>query len=124
MAANVTAIDALWRAYYRTFPPVLVVLADQTPTAARRRVQKTIALYRSDPSQDRYGNTPTTFTTLPELTAHGPFAPIFIPTEQPDHFTDCSTKHDPRSKKTMACTSRQRPCANRATAQAKRKVKT
>ena len=78
----------LWRAYYRTFPPVLVVLADQTATAARRRLQKTIALYRSDPSRGRYGTVPITFTTLPELTARGPFAPIFIPAEQPDHYTD------------------------------------
>ena len=78
----------LWRAYYRTFPPVLVVLADQTPAAARRRVQKTIALYRSDPSQARYGTVPIAFTALPELTARGPFAPIFIPAEQPDHYTD------------------------------------
>jgi hypothetical protein len=86
--ANDTPEGPLWRAYYRTFPPVLVVLADQTPAAARRRVQKTIALYRSDPSQGRYGTVPTSFTTLTELTARGPFAPIFIPAEQPDHFTD------------------------------------
>lgn len=86
--AKDTLEGPLWRAYYRTFPPVLVVLADQTPIAARRRVQKTIALYRSDPSQGRYGTVPTSFTTLPELAARGPFAPIFIPAEQPDHFTD------------------------------------
>jgi Replication-relaxation len=78
----------LWRAYYRTFPPVLVVLADQTPAAARRRVQKTIALYRSDPSQARYGTVPIAFTTLGELTARGPFAPVFIPADKPDHYTD------------------------------------
>jgi hypothetical protein len=64
------------------------VLADQTPAAARRRVQKTIALYRSDPSQARYGTVPIAFTALPELTARGPFAPIFIPADQPDHYTD------------------------------------
>jgi hypothetical protein len=78
----------LWRAYYRTFPPVLVVLADQTPKGARRRVQKTIALYRSDPSQARYGTVPIAFTTLPELTARGPFAPIFIPADEPGDFTN------------------------------------
>jgi hypothetical protein len=86
--SNHTPEGPLWRAYYRTFPPVLVVLADQTPAAARRRVQKTIALYRSDPSQGRYGTVPTSFTTLAELTARGPFAPIFIPAEQPDHYRD------------------------------------
>lgn len=86
--AKDTPEGPLWRAYYRTFPSVLVVLADQTPAAARRRVQKTIALYRSDPSQGRYGTVPIAFTTLPELTARGPFAPIFIPADKPDHFTD------------------------------------
>jgi Replication-relaxation len=91
----------LWRAYYRTFPPVLVVLADQTPAAARRRIQKTIALYRSDPSQGRYGTVPTSFTTLPELTARGPFAHIFIPAEQPDHYRDWlgnTHQHQPKGE--------------------------
>jgi protein involved in plasmid replication-relaxation len=99
--ANNTPEGPLWRAYYRTFPPVLVVLADQTPSAARRRVQKTIALYRSDPSQGRYGTVPTAFTTLPELTTRGPFAPIFIPAEQPDHFTDWlgdTHQHQPKGE--------------------------
>ena len=86
--SNHTPEGPLWRAYYRTFPPVLVVLADQTPAAARRRIQKTIALYRSDPSKGRYGTVPTSFTTLAELTARGPFAPIFIPAVQPDHYRD------------------------------------
>ncbi|MGA9284133.1 MAG: replication-relaxation family protein [Solirubrobacteraceae bacterium] len=91
----------LWRAYYRTFPPVLVVLADQTPAAARRRIQKTIALYRSDPSQGRYGTVPASFTTLPELTARGPFAPIFIPADKPDHYRDWlgnTHQHQPKGE--------------------------
>ncbi len=78
----------LWRTYYRTFPPVLVVLADQTADEARRRIQKTIALYRSDPARGQYGTVPISFTTLPELVALGPFAPIFISAEQPDHYQD------------------------------------
>jgi hypothetical protein len=100
-ASNDPVEGPLWRAYYRTFPQVLVVLADQTPAAARRRVQKTIALYRSDPSQARYGTVPIAFTALPQLTARGPFAPIFIPAEQPDHFTDWlgnTHPHQPKGK--------------------------
>ena len=58
------------------------------PDSSTKAGQKTIALYRSDPSQGRYGTVPTSFTTLAELTARGPFAPIFIPAQQPDHFTD------------------------------------
>jgi hypothetical protein len=99
--ANDAPEGPLWRAYYRTFPPVLVVLADQTPAAARRRVQKTIALYRSDPSQALYGTVPIAFTALPELTARGPFAPIFIPAERPDHYRDWlgnTHQHQPKGE--------------------------
>jgi hypothetical protein len=99
--AKDTPEGPLWRTYYRAFPQVLVVLADQTPAAARRRVQKTIALYRSDPSHSRHGTVPTSFTTLPELTARGPFAPIFIPAEQSDHFTDWlgdTRQHQPKGE--------------------------
>jgi hypothetical protein len=91
----------LWRAYYRTFPLVLVVLADQTPAAARRRVQKTIALYRSDPSRGRYGTVPASFTTLSELAARGPFAPIFISADKPDHYRDWfgnTHQHQPKGE--------------------------
>jgi hypothetical protein len=99
-SANDTPEGPLWRAYYRTFPPVLVVLADQTPAAARTRVQKTIALYRSDPGQGRYGTVPISFTTLPELAARGPFASIFISAEQPDHYQDwLGTTHNEPSRK-------------------------
>jgi hypothetical protein len=77
-----------WRVYYRTFPTVLVVLADQTPVAARRRIQRVIALYRTDPQHATYGTVPTLFVTLAELILRGPFAPIFISIEQPEHYQD------------------------------------
>jgi hypothetical protein len=78
----------LWRAYYRAFPAILVVLADQTPTAARRRIQRVIALHRSDPDRDRYGTVPTSFVTLADLDARGPFAPVFVSAEQPETYQD------------------------------------
>jgi hypothetical protein len=77
----------LWRSCYRSFPPVLVVLADQTAAAARRRIQKTIALYRSDPVRARYGPVPVSFTTLADLQRRGPFAPVFITSEHPEQPT-------------------------------------
>jgi hypothetical protein len=40
-----------------------------------------IALHRSDPTQGRYGTVPASFVTLADLTARGPFAPIFIPAD-------------------------------------------
>lgn len=86
--ANTTAGGPLWRAYYRTFPAVLVVLADQTPAHARRRIQRVIALYRTDPTQSRYGTVPISFVTLTQLTSRGPFAPIFISAEHPETYVD------------------------------------
>lgn len=87
-AAPDTPDGPLWRIYYRAFPGVLVVLADQTVVAARRRIQRVIALHRTDPYQARYGTVPTMFVTLDDLTEHGPFAPIFISIEQPEHYQD------------------------------------
>jgi hypothetical protein len=78
----------LWRAYYRDFPAILVVLADQTPAVARRRIQRVIALHDSDPTRGRYGTVPASFVTLTDLTTRGPFAPIFITAEQPGHYED------------------------------------
>jgi len=91
----------LWRAHYRTLPPVLVVLADQTPAATRTRIQRVIALHRSDPAHTRYGTPPASFVTLADLAARGPFAPIFIPAEQPDHYEDWlgnTNQHQPKGK--------------------------
>ena len=68
---------------YRTFPAVLVVLADQTPAHARRRIQRVIALYRTDPTQSRYGTVPISFVTLAELTSRGPLRPSSSPPSTP-----------------------------------------
>lgn len=78
----------LWRAYYRTFPAILIVLADQTAGAARKRIQRVIALHDTDPLRDRYGTVPASFATLADLTARGPFAPIFISAESPGSYRD------------------------------------
>ncbi|HEY3865377.1 MAG TPA: replication-relaxation family protein [Solirubrobacteraceae bacterium] len=76
----------LWREHYRDFPVVLVVLADQDAEATRRRIQRAIALLRSDHTNTRGEAAPVSFTALSDLTMDGPFAPIFISAEQPDHY--------------------------------------
>ncbi|HEY4897746.1 MAG TPA: replication-relaxation family protein, partial [Solirubrobacteraceae bacterium] len=78
----------LWTAYYRSFPSVLVVLADQTDAGARRRIQRTIALHNTDPERERHGSVPTLFVTLADLAAHGPFAPVFIDLQNPGRYVD------------------------------------
>jgi hypothetical protein len=77
-----------WRAYYRAFPAVLVVLAGQAPAAARRRIRRTIALCGSEPGSGRCGAVPVFFTTLAELVARGPFAPVCIAAEHPDRLVN------------------------------------
>jgi hypothetical protein len=39
----------LWRSYYRAFPQLLIVLADQSRERIRSRIQRTLALHESDP---------------------------------------------------------------------------
>jgi hypothetical protein len=91
-----TPQSPLWRTHYRSFPPVLVVLAGLPAAAARRRIQKTIALYRSDPVRRRHGTVPISFTTLGELQGRGPFAPIFITAEHPDQPIACLAELAPQ----------------------------
>lgn len=77
-----------WRAYYRSFPAVLVVLAHQSEAAAITRMQRVIALARSNPALERHGSVPASFATLENLLARGPFAPIFIDPENPERYVD------------------------------------
>ncbi len=78
----------LWCMYYRTFPSVLVVLAHQESTTARRRIQRAIALHNTDPERERYATVPVSFATLADLCDHGPFAPIFIDLHNPGQYVN------------------------------------
>ncbi len=80
--------EPLWRRYYRSFPHLLIVLADQPGERMHQRIQRTLALHHSDPAKDHLGTIPVSFVTLDELTQRGPFAPIFISAEQPEQPVD------------------------------------
>jgi hypothetical protein len=67
----------LWRSYYRAWPHVLIVLADQSPARVAQRITRVLALYESDPAKGSRRPIPFSFVSLPELTTRGPFAPIF-----------------------------------------------
>lgn len=69
--------EPAWRSYYRSWPHLLIVLADQTPARIRQRIQRTIALYQSDPARNHEHAIPFTFVALEQLARHGPYAPIF-----------------------------------------------
>jgi hypothetical protein len=72
----------LWRSYYRAWPQLLIVLADQPHQRIRQRIQRTLALHASDPSAPA-GSIPVSFVALDELSRRGPFAPIFLSAQQP-----------------------------------------
>jgi hypothetical protein len=78
----------VWRSYYRSFPHLLIVLADQPPQRTHQRIQRTLALHHSDPAKDQPGSIPVSFVTLEQLTRHGPFAPIFTSVEHPEQPVD------------------------------------
>jgi len=86
--ASAVAPDApaepLWRRYYRSWPHLLIVLADQSERRMHQRIQRTLALYESDPGKDHRIAIPVSFVSLDDLTAQGPFAPIFVTADQPD----------------------------------------
>ncbi len=69
--------EPLWRNYYRAWPHVLIVLADQSPARIAQRIARVLALYESDPAKSRRRTIPFSFVSLAELTTRGPFAPIF-----------------------------------------------
>jgi Replication-relaxation len=69
--------EPLWRNYYRAWPHLLIVLADQSPASIDKRIARVLALYESDPAKGQRRAIPFSFVSLTELRAHGPFAPIF-----------------------------------------------
>ncbi|MGH2904719.1 MAG: replication-relaxation family protein [Solirubrobacteraceae bacterium] len=80
--------EPLWRSSYRSFPHLLIVLADQPPQRIRQRIQRTLALHHSDPAKKHLGEIPLSFVLLADLAQQGPFAPIFITAEEPEQPRD------------------------------------
>jgi hypothetical protein len=76
------ADEPLWRSYYRSWPHLLIVLADQSPGRVRQRIQRTLLLHASDPARGQDA-IPVSFVALDDLMREGPFAPIFTTAEQP-----------------------------------------
>ena len=69
--------EPLWRTYYRSWPHLLIVLADQSRVRIEKRIARTLALYESDPARGTRRAIPFSFVSLDDLTQRGPFAPIF-----------------------------------------------
>jgi Replication-relaxation len=80
--------EPLWRSYYRAWPHLLIVLADQSRKRIRQRIQRTVALYQSDPAHGGASPIPLSFVALDDLISQGPFAPIFTAAEHPGQPVD------------------------------------
>jgi hypothetical protein len=90
--ASAVAPDApaepLWRRYYRSWPHLLIVLADQSERRIQQRIARSLALYESDPSKHHRIAIPVSFVRLDDLTTQGPFAPIFVTADQPERYVN------------------------------------
>lgn len=89
-----SSAEPLWRSYYRAWPHLLVVLADQSRARMNQRMQRTLALHASDPA--RPGAIPVSFVALNDLGHYGPFAPIFFTAQQPEQPVDWLGQSRPR----------------------------
>jgi DNA-binding HxlR family transcriptional regulator len=91
----------LWRSYYRSFPQLLIVFADQSRERIQSRIQRTLALHESDPtlgdtadaSEQRAGAVPVSFVALEDLIIRGPFAPVFLFAGHPGEPVDWLGRH-------------------------------
>ena len=54
-----TPAEPLWRRYYRSWPHLLIVLADQSRERMRLRIQRTLVLHQSDPARGQRGAIPS-----------------------------------------------------------------
>lgn len=90
------ADEPLWRHYYRSWPHLLIVLANQSPERIERRIERVLALYESEPAKGSRREIPFSFVTLADLLAHGPFAPIFT---SPTHAEPVDWLGQPPQKK-------------------------
>jgi len=80
--------EPLWRRYYRSWPHLLIVLADQSERRMRQRIQRTLALYESAPGTDHRIAIPVSFVGLDDLLTSGPFAHICVNADQPDRLVN------------------------------------
>jgi hypothetical protein len=91
----------LWRSYYRSFPQLLIVFADQSRERIQSRIQRTLALHESDPtladtadaSEHHADTVPVSFVTLEDLITRGPFAPVFLFAAHPGEPVDWLGRH-------------------------------
>lgn len=83
------AAAPLWRSSYPVFPTVLVVLAGNRPRAAlERRRSKVLALCADDDQLRTSPQVEIAACLLEDLTAHGPFAPVFHTLKDPGTAAD------------------------------------
>jgi hypothetical protein len=86
-ARGTVANPPRWVQRYVTFPPVVVVFAGAPVAALRRRLRSVAELCRQDPTVGA-APLPIAFVILEELTARGPFRPVFWLAQDPVEAVD------------------------------------
>jgi protein involved in plasmid replication-relaxation len=100
-AASGSLARPLWRSYYRSFPQLLIVFADQPRERIESRIQRTLALHESDPtlgdradaSECHTGGVSVSFVALEDLITQGPFARVFLFAGHPGEPVDWLGRH-------------------------------
>jgi hypothetical protein len=72
-----------WRALYPIFPEVVCVLAGKPRAALERRARTVLALLNADPSLKATPQVKPSLALLEDLSAHGPYAPIWLGADTP-----------------------------------------
>jgi len=75
--------EPIWRPLYPVFPPVHCILTGAPRQALERRRVAAIGLLRSHPRLCRGTDVSISFALLDDLTAAGPFAPVFRDLREP-----------------------------------------
>jgi Replication-relaxation len=90
--------EPLWRSSYRSWPHLLIVLADQSRERMRLRIQRTLVLHQSDPANRETAAIPLAFVALEDLQRQGPFAAIFTAAEHPTQPVDWLGQPQPKDR--------------------------
>jgi hypothetical protein len=80
--------DPMWQSQYPSFPPVICVLAGAERAALRRRRDTAVAILGDDPDFADSPGLSVRLCLAEDLTARGPFAPIFTDAREPEQPVD------------------------------------
>lgn len=85
LRAEVADGRLVWQSQFRSFPPIICVLAGASRSVLERRLDTAVAILGDDPEAQELS---IRFCLTEDLAAYGPFAPIFIEVGDPEQPVD------------------------------------